>query len=64
MWAFHGDEDYVVPVERSIEMVEAVKAAGGNAQLTRYPGVGHDSFTQTYANPEIYRWLLEQVRIP
>ena len=64
VWAFHGDEDYVVPVERSIEMVEAVKAAGGNAQLTRYPGVGHDSFTQTYANPEIYRWLLEQVRKP
>ena len=36
--------------------------AGGKARLTRYPGVGHDSYTQTYANPEIYRWLLEQVR--
>lgn len=62
IWAFHGDEDRVVPVERSIEMVEAINAAGGKARLTRYPGVGHDSHTRTYANPEIYRWLLEQVR--
>lgn len=62
IWAFHGDDDFVVPVERSIEMVEAVNSAGGRARLTRYPGVGHDSYTQTYANPELYEWLLEQVR--
>ncbi|MDF1658281.1 MAG: prolyl oligopeptidase family serine peptidase [Verrucomicrobiales bacterium] len=62
VWAFHGDDDLVVPVERSIEMVEAVKSSGGNARLTRYPGVGHDSYTQTYANPELFRWLLEQSR--
>lgn len=62
IWAFHGDEDRVVPAERSVEMVEAVKAAGGNAKLTLYPGVGHDSYTRTYANPETFRWLLEQKR--
>jgi hypothetical protein len=43
-------------------MVDAVNAAGGKARLTRYPKVGHDSYTQTYANPEIYLWLLEQKR--
>ena len=64
VWAFHGDDDAVVPVERSIEMVDLIEAAGGNARLTRYPGVGHDSYTRTYANPEIYRWLLEQVKEP
>ncbi len=58
IWAFHGDADYIVPIERSREMVEAVQAAGGDAKLTTYSGVGHDSFTQTYANPEVYRWLL------
>lgn len=62
VWAFHGDADNVVPVERSIEMVDAVNAAGGKARLTRYLKVGHDSYTQTYANPEIYLWLLEQKR--
>ncbi len=60
--AFHGDDDDIVPVERSVEMVEAVNAAGGEAQLTRYPGVGHDSHTRTYADPELYRWFLEQKR--
>lgn len=58
--AFHGDADYVVPAQRSIEMVEAVNEAGGNAKLTLYPDVGHDSYTRTYANPELYRWLLQQ----
>jgi predicted peptidase len=62
IWAFHGDADYVVPIRRSIEMVDAVKAAGGNAKLTSYPDVGHDSFTRTYSNPRLYRWFLDQVR--
>ena len=62
VWAFHGEADYVVPIRRSQEMVAAVNAAGGNAKLTSYPGVGHDSFTRTYANPEVFHWLLRHVR--
>ncbi|MEM7014756.1 MAG: prolyl oligopeptidase family serine peptidase [Verrucomicrobiota bacterium] len=62
IWAFHGEEDYVVPIERSQEMVNAIQKAGGNAKLTSYPNVGHDSYTQTYANPELYVWLLKQAR--
>ena len=62
VWAFHGDKDTAVPVERSIEMVEAVKRAGGDAQLTRYPDAGHDSWTETYDNPELYAWLLAHRR--
>ncbi len=62
IWAFHGEEDRIVPHERSREMVEAVNAVGGNARLTSYPGVGHDSFTQTYANPKLYEWFRSQVR--
>ncbi|MEM7395658.1 MAG: prolyl oligopeptidase family serine peptidase [Verrucomicrobiota bacterium] len=64
VWAFHGEDDYVVPIRRSREMVDAIKAAGGKARLTSYPGVGHDSFTRTYANPELYSWFLQQVRKP
>lgn len=62
VWAFHGDDDRVVSAERSKEMVEAVEAANGNAKLTLYPGVGHDSYTRTYANPELYEWLLKHKR--
>jgi len=60
VWAFHGEADRVVPIARSEEMVNALKAAGGTAKLTRYPDVGHDSFTRTYANPELYKWFLKQ----
>lgn len=63
VWAFHGEADRVVPVERSREMVTSVEAAGGNARLTAYPGVGHDSHTRTYADPELYKWFLKHKRL-
>jgi len=55
---FHGDADATVPHHRSIWMHEAMRAAGCDSKLTLYPGVNHDSWTQTYANPEFYDWLL------
>ncbi len=58
VWAFHGARDRVVPPERSEEMVQAIRQAGGTAKLTIYPQAGHDSWTATYDNPEVYRWLL------
>jgi predicted peptidase len=61
VWAFHGDADQVIPLSRSEEMVEALRRAGRRCLVNRlYPGVGHDSWTETYRNPEIYTWLLEQ----
>ena len=58
IWAFHGEADTVVPVEKSKEMVDAVNSNGGNAKLTIYPGVGHNSWSQTYDNDELYEWFL------
>lgn len=58
IWIFHGDADTAVPVQRSIEMNAALEKVKGNVKLTVYPGVGHDCWTQTYANPELYTWLL------
>jgi predicted peptidase len=62
VWVFHGDNDKAVPLSRSEEMVKALKDLGSNVKMTVYPGVGHDSWTETYNNPELYRWLLEQKR--
>ncbi len=59
VWAFHGAKDEVVPIQRSQEMVEALKKIGGNIKFTVYPEAGHDSWTETYDNPELYRWFLE-----
>ncbi|MDO8587109.1 MAG: prolyl oligopeptidase family serine peptidase [Armatimonadota bacterium] len=62
MWVFHGDKDNVVPPAKSQEMVDAVRAAGGNPKFTLYPGVGHYSWDATYGNPEFWKWLLDQRR--
>jgi predicted peptidase len=62
VWAFHGTDDETVPLSESQRMVNALKSLGGDVQLTVYPGVGHDSWTQTYANPELYNWFLTHKR--
>jgi len=62
VWAFHGALDDVVPLSGSQDMIDAIKAAGGNPRFTIYPQAGHDSWTETYANDEIYSWLIQQRR--
>ena len=61
-WVFHGEKDPVVPIKRSEEMVDALKKAGGDVKFTRYPEAGHDSWTETYNNPELYEWFLKHQR--
>ena len=62
VWAFHGAKDSVVPPRESTEMVDALQRAGGDAQLTVYPEAQHDSWTQTYDNPQLYEWFLSHRR--
>jgi len=63
VWAFHGAKDPVVPVQESQRMVDMLKKAGGQeVKLTIYPEAQHDSWTETYNNPELYNWLLQHKR--
>ncbi len=63
IWVFHGAKDTAVPLARSEAMVKALKEAGAtNVKFTVYPEAGHDSWTATYDNPDLYKWLLEQKR--
>lgn len=64
VWAFHGAQDTAVPVERSQIMVAALEKLKGKPRLTIYPEAKHDSWTETYDNPELYAWLLRQKRQP
>ena len=63
IWAFHGSEDGAVPVERSRQMIDALKKAGGSPKYTEYKGVGHDSWTPAYTDPEgVMPWMFEQAK--
>lgn len=61
VWVFHGAQDDVVAIEKSQEMVDALKAIGNPVRFTVYPEAGHDSWTETYNNPELYTWFLSHV---
>lgn len=63
VWAFHGAKDDVVPLAASEQMVSALRECGGEVELTVYPNAGHDSWTITYSNPELYRWFLRHARM-
>jgi predicted peptidase len=59
-WNFHGDADTAVKVERSREMIDALKAAGGKPKYTEYPKVGHNSWDAAYGDKDMWAWLWEQ----
>ncbi|WP_437191631.1 dienelactone hydrolase family protein [Planctomicrobium sp. SH527] len=60
IWAFHGDQDQAVKVERSRAMIKAIKEAKGHPIYTEYPGVGHNSWTMTAQNRLVWDWLFAQ----
>ena len=75
VWAFHGQNDVVVPSGVSERLIGALRRAGVSeamAKLTLYEKApapvgwpdydGHASTIPAYATPELYRWLLEQRR--
>jgi len=63
IWVWHGTDDKSVPVQRSIEMVDAIKKAGGkDIRFTTLEHVGHNSWEAAYATPELYQWLNSHVK--
>jgi predicted peptidase len=59
-WCFHGAADPTVKVEKSREMIAALKAAGGHPKYTEFPGVKHQSWDQAYATQGLFTWLSNQ----
>jgi predicted peptidase len=64
VWVFHGALDPAVPLARSEEMVDALRLIGGDVSFTVYPDAEHDSWTQAYAEPDLYGWFLDHRRSP
>jgi gliding motility-associated-like protein len=72
IWAFHGDADGVVPVNRTLNMIDAINACtpaiSPEPIVTIYEGVGHNSWSRAYRTdnslhtPNIYEWFMQQNR--
>jgi predicted peptidase len=62
IWVFHGARDKTVPLSSSERMVDALKELDADVKFTVYPEAGHDSWTETYDNPELYEWFLGHER--
>lgn len=65
IWAFHGDSDGTVSPNGSTVPINGLLACDSpvalDSRLTLYPGVGHNSWRDTYdlsAGHNIYRWML------
>lgn len=57
IWAFHGEDDDIVPCSKTEEMVQAVIRAGGAPKFTTYPGLKHPIMVEVYGNPKLYEWF-------
>ena len=58
VWAFHGDEDGCVYPEESKKMVDIIQSGGGSAKLTLYKNTGHNAWTPTFQDKNVWEWLL------
>jgi predicted esterase len=60
-WIFHGAKDIVVPVKHSDDMRKAL-GKYRNVKYTVYPEADHDSWSETYLNEKLYKWMLSHRR--
>lgn len=63
IWAFHGRLDSVIVPSYSIDMINAIVAAGGSrARLTIYEDIAHSVWWTVFKRPDIYDWMLSHDR--
>jgi predicted peptidase len=63
VWAFHSDDDPLMPVQQARDLVKAWREHGGTAKYTEYTGLKHSSWKRAYIEPEMFDWLMRQ-RLP
>lgn len=57
IWAFHGDLDRAVSVDRSRRMIAAVRRAGGTPRYTEYKNVDHVVWNLAFNDRRLIPWL-------
>lgn len=62
VWAFCGDDDQARTLHNMRAMVEGLTSKGGQARITEYRGVGHNSWDRAYNDPALIDWMLKARR--
>jgi predicted peptidase len=57
LWIFHGAADMVVPPDFSRAYYAELQKLGSEVKYTEYPGVGHNSWDNAFAEPQLLPWL-------
>ncbi len=63
IWAWHGDDDHAVLVNRSREMIEALKGAGAAPRFNEIVGGDHESWRVAYADDRLIAWMLDPANV-
>ena len=61
VYIFHGLKDGIVKPSRSIQMYDALKAAGSEeALLVTYPDLAHGCWDEAFSTPGLFQWLFSK----
>ncbi|MHC1706906.1 MAG: dienelactone hydrolase family protein [Bacteroidales bacterium] len=60
LWAFHGENDDVVPLAAMENLIVAIRTAGGKPVFSKFQGVGHNAWDYAYKDPLLLQWLFTQ----
>ena len=60
IWAWHGQDDSVIDVNKSQQMVKAIENQNGNIKYTEIKGRGHDSWLDVWNHKKLWEWLFNQ----
>jgi predicted peptidase len=63
VYAFVGAKDRVVPAERSVRMIDAIRKAGGRrAKIKIYAEEGHGASKAVFSSAAYFDWMFSQKR--
>lgn len=52
----------MVDVEYSITIYKKLKSCSNDIQLTIFDDANHDSWSRVYADVNLYKWMLSQIK--
>lgn len=61
-WVFHGDQDPVVAVKYSRQMVARLKELNNEVLYSEYKGVNHESWNNAFAEKDFMKWMFSHHR--